>query len=136
EYVPNVQGTRSQLSGNIGRKRSCQSRSFHLRKLSGARGRRATPLPTPVNERAVLKSQHIISKEPELSRIIYLFLLPLFLLPLRTCLNFVQHYIERSFRGCFSTFMRSIAGYVTSKKRKTDREENQKKLKKNFLKKI
>ncbi len=32
--------------------------------------------------------------------------------------------------------MRSTAGYVTNKKRKTDRKENQKKLKKSFLKKI
>jgi len=32
--------------------------------------------------------------------------------------------------------MRSIAGYVTNKKRKTDRKETLKKLNKNFLKKI
>ncbi|WP_300646736.1 hypothetical protein, partial [uncultured Bacteroides sp.] len=31
EYVPNKQGTRSQLSGNIGRKRNCQSRGKDLR---------------------------------------------------------------------------------------------------------
>ncbi|WP_294617800.1 hypothetical protein, partial [uncultured Bacteroides sp.] len=41
----------------------------------------------------------------------------------RVCLNFVQHYFERSFRGCFSVFMRSIAGYVTNRKRGTDRKE-------------
>ena len=38
---------------------------------------------------------------------------------------------------CFYVFMRSIAGYVTNKNRKTDRKETLKKLnKKNFLKKI
>ena len=55
---------------------------------------------------------------------------------LRVCLNFVQPSFDSSFRGCFSIFMRSIAGYVTNKKRGTDRKEAQKKLKKNFLKKI
>ena len=56
EYVPNVQGTCSQLSGNIGRKRNRQSHGFYLRDLSGVRGREeATPL-VPVNERAVQKS--------------------------------------------------------------------------------
>ena len=51
---------------------------------------------------------------------------------IRACLNFVRHYFDSSFRGCFPVFMRSIAGYVMNKKRKTDRKEAQKKLKKTF----
>ncbi|WP_294619976.1 hypothetical protein [uncultured Bacteroides sp.] len=35
----------------------------------------------------------------------------------------VQHYFERSLRGCFSVFMRSIAGYVPYKNKKTGRKE-------------
>ena len=50
EYVPNMQGTRSQGSGNIRGKISCRSRGFYLRELSGAGRRTAAPL-TPVNER-------------------------------------------------------------------------------------
>ena len=50
EYVPNVPGTCSQLSGNIGRKRNRQSHGFYLRDLSGVRGRKVTTPLTPVNE--------------------------------------------------------------------------------------
>ena len=40
EYVPNMQGTRSQLSGNIWGKRSCQPRGFYSWDLSEVGGRR------------------------------------------------------------------------------------------------
>ena len=43
----------------------------------------------------------------------------------RAYLNFVQLSFESSFSGCFFIFMKSIAGYVTDRKRKTDRKETE-----------
>ena len=43
---------------------------------------------------------------------------------LRACLNFARHSFEICFRGYFSVFMRSIAGYVTNKNGKIGRKEN------------
>ena len=55
---------------------------------------------------------------------------------LRACLNFAQVYFESYFRGYFSIFVRSIADYVTSQNRKTDRKETQNNLKNLKLRKI
>ena len=49
---------------------------------------------------------------------------------LRACLNFVRHCFESSFRGCFSIFMRSIAGYATNKKWKNRPERSSKEAEK------
>ncbi len=45
---------------------------------------------------------------------------------MRACLNFAQVYFENCFRGCFSDFIRRIAGYLTHKIGKTDRKQTQK----------
>ena len=55
---------------------------------------------------------------------------------LRACLNFAQVYFESYFRGYFSIFVRSIADYVTSQNRKTDRKETQNNLKSLKFRKI
>ena len=47
---------------------------------------------------------------------------------LRACLNFAQVNFANCFRGCFSDFMRRIAGYLTNKIGKTDRKQTQKNL--------
>ena len=46
----------------------------------------------------------------------------------RACLNFAQVNFANCFRGCFSDFMRRIAGYLTNKIGKTDRKQTQKNL--------
>ena len=43
-------------------------------------------------------------------------------------LNFAQVNFSNCFRGCFSDFMRRIAGYLTNKIGKTDRKQTQKNL--------
>ena len=47
---------------------------------------------------------------------------------IRACLNFAQVNFANCFRGCFSDFMRRIAGYLTNKIGKTDRKQTQKNL--------
>ena len=43
-------------------------------------------------------------------------------------LNFTQTYFANCFQGCFSDFMRRIAGYLTNNSGETDRKQTQKKL--------
>ena len=43
-------------------------------------------------------------------------------------LNFAQVNFSNCFRGCFSDFMRRIAGYLTNKIGKTDRKQTKKNL--------
>ena len=47
---------------------------------------------------------------------------------IRACLNFAQVNFANCFRGCFSDFMRRIAGYLTNKIGETDRKQTQKNL--------
>ncbi|ADY36458.1 hypothetical protein Bacsa_1901 [Phocaeicola salanitronis DSM 18170] len=47
---------------------------------------------------------------------------------IRACLNFAQVNFANCFRGCFSDFMRRIAGYLTNKIWKTDRKQTKKNL--------
>ena len=47
---------------------------------------------------------------------------------IRACLNFAQVNFANCFRGCFSDFMRRIAGYLTNKIGKTDRKQTKKNL--------
>ena len=47
-----------------------------------------------------------------------------FFFSFRVCLNFAQVNFANCFRGCFSDFMRRIAGYLTN----TDRKQTQKNL--------
>ena len=55
-----------------------------------------------------------------------------FFFSFRVCLNFAQVNFANCFRGCFSDFMRRIAGYLTNyltnKIGKTDRKQTQKNL--------
>ena len=54
--------------------------------------------------------------------------LQLLQMTIRSCLNFAQVNFANCFRGCFSDFMRRIAGYLTNKIGKTDRKQTQKTL--------
>lgn len=54
----------------------------------------------------------------------------------KACFNFIQHFFESSFRGCFPVFPKSIGGYATNKKRETERKETQKKLNKKLFEEI
>ena len=54
----------------------------------------------------------------------------------RACLNFIQHSFKSSFWGCFSVLMKSIAGYVTNRNRKTDRKEAWEEAEKTFWRKF
>ena len=45
---------------------------------------------------------------------------------IRACLNFAQVNFANCFRGCFSDFMRRIAGYLTNKNLENRPETNEK----------